>query len=284
MSPRVTFGLAVRNGAPALAGALESLVAQDEPDLEILVSDNASTDDTPDIIESYRARDRRIRAFRHDVTLRALEHFHWIKDQARSEYFAWAAHDDSRSPDFASSLLRALDRRPEAVLAFGDLRASSVPCGRGEPLPFDFATEGMGRAARVRKAAFRECYHVYGLWRLDALKRIPVTVTAWWPDLPIMTAAACLGEFVHVPGPEFHYFRVIKSNEQRAAYQDPGVRFGRVAQMIELERATWRACSAVAGPLTGAFAAGCVGLRFALDLPGFVARRVRERLPAAARR
>jgi glycosyltransferase involved in cell wall biosynthesis len=281
-SPRITIGVPVRNGAPMIADALRSVVAQDAEDLEILVSDNVSTDATPDIIASFRDRDPRIRAVRQERTLSALEHFHWVKDQARGAYFMWAAHDDTRSPDFASALARALDERPQAVLAFGDLRLASTPCGFGEPAAFDFDSRGLGRAARIWKAAWGECFHMYGLWRLSWLRRIPLVATPWWPDLPVVTAAAALGELLHVPGPSFSYFRVIKSNDQRAAYQDPGVKFSRVANMVQLQQAAWRTCSAVGGPSAAAVAIAGLNARFAADLPGFFVRRIRERLPASA--
>ena len=278
-APRITIGVPVRNGAPMIADALESVVAQDAEDLEILVSDNASTDATPSIIEEFRRRDPRIRAVRQERTLSALDHFHWVKDQARGAYFAWAAHDDTRSPDFASTLARALDERPQAVLAFSDLRLASTPCGFGEPAEFDFDSRGLGRAARIWHAAWRECFHVYGLWRLSALRRIPRVATPWWPDLPLLTAAAALGEFLHVPGPSFSYFRLIKPNDQRAAYQDPGAKFSRVGSMVQLQEGAWRTCSSVGGPSAAVVAIAGLNARFAADLPGFVVRRIRERLP-----
>ena len=60
-SPRVSIGLPVYNGERHLAEALESLLGQTYEDLELIVSDNASTDATEEIVRPYAARDRRVR-------------------------------------------------------------------------------------------------------------------------------------------------------------------------------------------------------------------------------
>ena len=67
--PLVTLGVPVRNGAAMLAAALDSIVAQDYPNLEVVVSDNASTDATPEILRDYVQRYRHIRVIRQERRL-----------------------------------------------------------------------------------------------------------------------------------------------------------------------------------------------------------------------
>ena len=64
MKPLITIGLPVYNGAEYLDKALESLSNQKFDGLEILISDNASTDDTPSIIKKWQQTDNRIKSFR----------------------------------------------------------------------------------------------------------------------------------------------------------------------------------------------------------------------------
>jgi cellulose synthase/poly-beta-1,6-N-acetylglucosamine synthase-like glycosyltransferase len=64
--PLVSIGLPVYNGERFLAQALDSLLGQTLGDLEIIVSDNASTDRTAEICKDYAARDARIRYIRQE--------------------------------------------------------------------------------------------------------------------------------------------------------------------------------------------------------------------------
>jgi glycosyltransferase involved in cell wall biosynthesis len=55
-SPRVTVCVPVRNGSRTIRRTLDSILAQDYPNLEVIVSDNCSTDDTARIVQEYAGR------------------------------------------------------------------------------------------------------------------------------------------------------------------------------------------------------------------------------------
>ena len=93
-SPPVGIGLPTHNGERFIALALESLLAQDHRDLEILVSDNASTDRTPDIVRDFMRRDSRIRFERSDQLLTAPQNFNRAFSRSSGPLFMWAADDD----------------------------------------------------------------------------------------------------------------------------------------------------------------------------------------------
>jgi glycosyltransferase involved in cell wall biosynthesis len=117
--PLVSIGIPTYNRADAyLAGALDSALAQDYPNLEIIVSDNASTDGTQDLVESKK--DVRIRYFRHDENIGAAKNPNFCLQQARGAYFLLLHDDDMIDPDFVSACVRALD---------GDLNVGVVRTG-----------------------------------------------------------------------------------------------------------------------------------------------------------
>ena len=100
MVPRVSIGLPVLNGEKYVAEALDAILAQSFLDFELIISDNASTDATPDICADYARRDARIRLHRHPSNLGAAPNFNFVFQRSRGEYFKWAAHDDQISSDF----------------------------------------------------------------------------------------------------------------------------------------------------------------------------------------
>lgn len=116
--PRLSIGVPVRNGTPYLIETLECLLKQDFADVEILISDNASTDETPEVIRAAAELDPRIRYLRHDTNIGSNANFNYLLSQATGEYFAWIGADDLCDPRFYSRCVAMLDENPEAVAAF----------------------------------------------------------------------------------------------------------------------------------------------------------------------
>ena len=67
--PKVTIGMPVYNGEKFLCNALDCLLAQSHTNLELIISDDASTDSTSKICTEYAAKDSRIKYIRHTKNL-----------------------------------------------------------------------------------------------------------------------------------------------------------------------------------------------------------------------
>ena len=105
MDALVSIGLPVYNGAKYLRVAFDSILNQDYDNFELIVSDNASTDETPEIIAEFAASDMRIKHFRQDTNIGAESNFKFVLDKAIGQYFMWIAHDDARDSNWISILL-----------------------------------------------------------------------------------------------------------------------------------------------------------------------------------
>lgn len=275
-SPRVSVGVPVRDGGRFLVKAMQSLVNQSERDIEIIVSDNGSKDGTGDYIRKLADDDSRIRYFLQDPPLSAYDNFRFVLSQARGRYFMWAAHDDTRDLNFIERLAEELDRESNAVLAFGDLYIVTPEDKEGKIQQYPFSTVGLHRRMRMKKVSRLQCFDIYGLWRTSAVRHIPYAYCSWWPDLPMMMSAACIGSFVYVAGPRFYYFEVPKTSLDRVNYQDFAIRFSLVSAVFQLVVATYRACTQVGGRFVGLQAAGFVFWKQVVNFPGFLVRRVRS--------
>jgi glycosyltransferase involved in cell wall biosynthesis len=119
-TPRVSVGLPVRNGGEYLRDALDSLLSQTLTDFELVIADNASTDDTEAICRDFAARDDRILYVRHDTDIGAPRNFNFVFHHARAPYFRWAAHDDLVAPENLAACVATLDADSTAVLAAPD--------------------------------------------------------------------------------------------------------------------------------------------------------------------
>jgi glycosyltransferase involved in cell wall biosynthesis len=116
--PRVSIGLPVYNGANYLAEAIEAILAQTFTDIELIISDNASTDATPAIIEKYMAQDSRVRSYRHPVNVGIASNFEKTLELARGDYFRYHSHDDLCTPTSLEVCVKVLDAHADVVLAF----------------------------------------------------------------------------------------------------------------------------------------------------------------------
>jgi glycosyltransferase involved in cell wall biosynthesis len=113
----VDVGLPVYNAERYLAQALDSLLGQTHEDLEVWISDNGSTDDTPAVARAYVARDPRVHYERQEENRGAGWNFDHVKQHAHSDYFKWAAHDDLVDPTYLARCVGVLEAAPEAVIA-----------------------------------------------------------------------------------------------------------------------------------------------------------------------
>ncbi|WP_439576140.1 glycosyltransferase family 2 protein [Phreatobacter sp.] len=117
--PLVTVALPTYNRARYLdrffSHHLEQLEAQGL-DFEILVSDNASTDETPDIIARWAKADRRIRAVRQPENIGAYGNFLYCYRQGRGQFTVWVGDDDLLIPERMGQCLRRLAASPDIVM------------------------------------------------------------------------------------------------------------------------------------------------------------------------
>jgi len=119
--PILTIGLPVYNGAKFVSTALDSLLAQNYRNFVLLISDNASTDGTSEILASYAERDPRIEVVHQPNNLGALANFRYLLDRCETKYFCWAAADDVLSRDWLEKLMPVATSVP--CIAFGTIQA-----------------------------------------------------------------------------------------------------------------------------------------------------------------
>jgi glycosyltransferase involved in cell wall biosynthesis len=104
--PLVTIAIPTYNRAAfSLAQALRCALAQTYPELEILVSDNCSTDDTEHLVRSFD--DRRIRYVRQAENIGANNNFNYCINEARGVYFLLFHDDDMIDPDLVDVCMTA---------------------------------------------------------------------------------------------------------------------------------------------------------------------------------
>ena len=208
--PLVSIGVPAFNGEKTIGAALESLISQDYPNIEIIISDNASTDGTPGLIKDYESENANIRFIRQNENFGMLANFSRVLEEARGEYFMWAAVDDTWHPQFVGALVEALENNPEAVVGMSGTRVFLERKNRITDILFNGARnpDNMSVMGLVRALCSLEKYnyYFYGLHRRsvikDVLGRLRLGPSC---DRALLLALALTGRFCGVE--QILYFR-----------------------------------------------------------------------------
>ncbi len=107
------------NRAALLKEAIESARAQTHLDIEIIVLDDASPDDTAVVVAEFEF-DERVRYVRHARNLGIVGNWRAGLQLARGEFFCFLHDDDTFEPQFVAALLEPMQREPELIAAFCD--------------------------------------------------------------------------------------------------------------------------------------------------------------------
>ncbi len=110
-----------RNRAVLLERAARSVLAQRGVELELVISDNASTDGTATLCAELATADPRVRVITQATDIGAEGNFRTVLEAASGPLFMWLADDDWIDPDYLSACASVLDRCPDHI----------VVCGRG---------------------------------------------------------------------------------------------------------------------------------------------------------
>jgi glycosyltransferase involved in cell wall biosynthesis len=114
-SPALSVGLAVRNDPHRVRRCIESVLSQDFTDLELVICDNASDDDTVATLQEYAREDRRVNVAVNPVNIGLHENMNRVLDLSRGTLFRWISADDWLEPHALTQAVRTLAGRPDAV-------------------------------------------------------------------------------------------------------------------------------------------------------------------------
>ncbi len=228
-APKVTVAIPVYNGETYLAHTIESVLGQTYRDLELVISDNGSTDRTHAIASEYAARDARVRVVRSEQNRGAAWNYRRSFELARGEYFRWAPADDYFAPDSVAVCVAALDANPDAVLCYPktDLVDAGGTVLRSYDDNLDLRSpdpaERFGRAL-VQIGLVNV---IYGLMRTQALGKTRLMGTWVGADEVLVFELALQGKFLELAASRFYRrihekaFSQMKATGDKQAFFDP---------------------------------------------------------------
>jgi glycosyltransferase involved in cell wall biosynthesis len=236
-SPVVSLGLPVYNGELYLARELDSLLAQDFEDFEVIICDNGSDDATPKLCAQYESLDSRVRYYRNPRNVGLVGNFNRTFKLSRGRYFKWVTHDDWHAPESLRLSVQLLEENPSAVLC-----ATGVSIVDEHGSKFDEWIPSVDLLTPEPYERFHrliwmlgEPHPLFGMMRGTALGRTALMQSYLGSDRTLLAQMSLLGPIVHIPK-LLHFYTV--SGTARRNYR-PSITYD-PANRGRLPLRTWR--------------------------------------------
>lgn len=218
----VSIGLPVFNGERFLADAIESLLNQTYKNIELNISDNASTDSTLDICKRYAASDDRVHYSRLSENIGGVPNANRVFSLATGPYFMLAADDDVWQPTYLEQCVRCLEHDPGAVLVCSEMAIIDETGAIRRRVEFSRTADSLRPADRLRE--FANIHTIadatYGVARTSAVRQTPLFVIHPGHDRIFLAELALRGRIVRVP--EYLYLR--REHDRRSVNAYPSLR------------------------------------------------------------
>lgn len=207
--PSVAALVAAHNAEGFIGETLAALAEQSYPHLSVIVSDDASTDDTAELCERFAAADPRFIVVRQPRNLGWIANTNALLDMALKsgsvDCIVQAFHDDPLGPSYIERCVEALERNPDAVIAYTDM-ALVWPDGHVDQIRCTELDGIRNTTARLRLVARQDgdwWTPLRGVIRADVLRRVGGLrrhrAGEFGADWPWLLSIASLGPFVRVP-------------------------------------------------------------------------------------
>ncbi|MCI0557387.1 MAG: glycosyltransferase family 2 protein [Nitrososphaera sp.] len=210
--PRVSVGMPVYNGEKFIRGSIASILRQSFRDLELIISDNASTDATESICRELASTDGRVRYYSNTVNIGVTENYNRVFRYARGEYFKWASCNDVCAPDFIHRCVDVLDRRRDVVLCYPKTGLFDTDIISAEAYEDNLDLQEEDPPSRflhlIERIGLNNALN--GVIRTEVLRRTPLHKHFSGSDINLIAELCLYGKFVEVP--ERLFYRRINVN------------------------------------------------------------------------
>ena len=217
-TPLVSVGLPVYNGEKYVEKAISSILSQTYENIELIITDNASTDRTREIVEAFAKTDARIKYIRNKENLGASGNFSLSPMLATGKYFKWCAHDDKHSPDYIELCVTELEKDPDLAMAFGSMRmvdAQDNPADyRYEDHPSVTSDDAYARFRSQISLNYKIYGRVFGVYRTELMQISTLHRPYFGSDRALLCEIALLGKFKRVDQAIFY----CREHEERSVH------------------------------------------------------------------
>lgn len=191
--PLVSIGIPTYNGAKRIGSTLMAILNQRYPNLEVIISDNCSSDNTDSVCVELSKKNKGIHYFRQKENIGIIPNFEFVLSKASGDFFMWVADDDSLETGILKKYVDFLVLHQDYSLVSGEIRYWS-----GDSAVFDEKNFGMEYSSPEDRVAkyYSKVKHgaiFYGLMPIHVAKSIKLK-NRMGEDWHVVAKVAFLGK------------------------------------------------------------------------------------------
>lgn len=202
--PLVSIVFPLYNEGRFIRETLESITQQDYENIEIIISDNASTDNTADVCREFAEKDPRIIFIQQETNIGPARNAFIIARMAKGKYYMMGAGHDKWSANLIGQSVRALEERPSATVAFPTSVWIDENGERMNKHSGWYDTRGLDPVARFFNVFWGTMNPIVGVMRLDKVPKRKEPYNFVGGDLVMLSNLALEGEFIHITDAFFY--------------------------------------------------------------------------------
>jgi len=216
--PLLSVGLPVYNGESYLEKSISSILQQSFEDFELIISDNASTDNTPEICITYQKLDKRIKYHHSHENKGAAWNFRRVFQLSQGRFFVWATDDDYFDKNYFYRCIEILQKDDTIILCYANTNIIDAG-GKIQKIHkdrFQLLCDSPSERFKILINKLQLCNSAFGLIRSSVLAQTPVHDNFVASDQPLLAELAIRGKFYEIEEPLI--FRRIHPSASRPAH------------------------------------------------------------------
>lgn len=181
MQALLTIGIPAYNSVATIARCLDSIFAHAPEGVQVIISDDCSTDGTEGVCRDIAERTPNVEYVRQSVNLGPVPNFRFVFERARTRYFMWLADDDRLGDGFVARALEFLESHSDHVLATATTAYYDKSSGAFQfaSLPSSIEDDDPCRRVELYLENLIDASELYGMYRREARRFDAPNVMGW---------------------------------------------------------------------------------------------------------
>jgi glycosyltransferase involved in cell wall biosynthesis len=195
--PLVSVVFPVYNGEKFIKSALEEILLQTYQNIEIIFSDNSSSDSSSNILKRIKEENDNIQVYYQHQNLGAMSNVNFLFGKAKGDYILLAALDDNRSHNFIAEMVKLIQGKPYVALCLPKIHMMLTPDNKMVYTINDLSQHQfrnpLGRYYQTLFSFPNVSW--YGIYRTSMIRRLPSIPETFAGDLIFIQMLSLIGRF-----------------------------------------------------------------------------------------